>query len=424
MSSFLNLGTNADTVTGEIRSGLTLVGQITTTSYNILTDFSIATDKFTVSSSTGSTTQTGDLTQSDATFTSNRAHVIKGGTSNGTGPYVQFLRGNATGVGAIGSTSAWIGGASSSSNMSYGASTGNGHDWFVNGSTTYGMKLDVNSNLTISSTFAILNLRRSNSTTAYGAINFNGSDDTVDWQISTNNIVGGAFEINEGSGVNSRLSIASGGVVTIPGQTNIGADISIGYPKTLAITAGATTAAIVAKTTTTNYPIMTAWNSSDSSDNIWIYWVEGSGGTSRGSIDYNRGGAVVRYNTSSDMTMKTLIGDAPLQKSKDIIMGIRLREFYWNHDETQRPQIGPFAQELYETFPGAVSVGGDYVVTDEQGNEVTKYKPWAVDKTAPVFHLVAVAQDHEAQIAKVRSDMDAKIAQLQYEFDIYRTLHP
>lgn len=62
MSNFLNFATNADGVTGEIYSGLTLVGQITTTSYNILTDFSIATSKFTIAAATGNFASTGSAT--------------------------------------------------------------------------------------------------------------------------------------------------------------------------------------------------------------------------------------------------------------------------------------------------------------------------------------------------------------------------
>lgn len=62
MSNFLNFATNADGVTGEIYSGAALVGQITTTSYNILTDFSIATSKFTIASATGNFASAGSAT--------------------------------------------------------------------------------------------------------------------------------------------------------------------------------------------------------------------------------------------------------------------------------------------------------------------------------------------------------------------------
>ena len=147
---------------------------------------------------------------------------------------------------------------------------------------------------------------------------------------------------------------------------------------------------------------VTLWNAAGSGDNVFAALYTEGGGTLRGSIDFNRGGTAVRYNTTSDMNLKTLIGDAPAKKSIEKIMGIRLREYFWNADETKKPQIGPFAQELYETFPGAVSRGGD-------DPTVEKYKPWGVDKTAPVFHLVAVAQTHESRLAA----LEQRIKQLE-----------
>jgi len=49
---------------------------------------------------------------------------------------------------------------------------------------------------------------------------------------------------------------------------------------------------------------------------------------------------------------------------------------------------------LYETYKGAVSVGGEIEKTDEEGNVTTEYRPWAVDKTAFTFHLVKGWQEH------------------------------
>lgn len=137
---------------------------------------------------------------------------------------------------------------------------------------------------------------------------------------------------------------------------------------------------------------LVAWNKDTSGDNVFIgFNTEGGAGTARGSIDFNRGGTAVRYNTTCDAELKTLIGDAPVEKSVDILRSTRLREFYWNHDETKKPQIAPFAQELYATYKGAISVG-----QGKPGDE--DYTPWGVDKTAFSFHLVSGWQDHDAKI--------------------------
>jgi hypothetical protein len=172
--------------------------------------------------------------------------------------------------------------------------------------------------------------------------------------------------------------------------------------------------------------------------------------TTRGSIDYNRGGGLVRYNTSSDATLKNIIGDSDLAKSVSILESTRIREYSWKDDPTNKPQIGVIAQELYETFKGAVSVGGEYEETvaavteqrlvseaipaiseerDEDGNTiteavpavdavyetveitpehtVTKYRPWAVDKTAFTFHLVAGFQHLKAENDTLKAQLSA-----------------
>ncbi len=137
------------------------------------------------------------------------------------------------------------------------------------------------------------------------------------------------------------------------------------------------------------------WNTATTGNNLFSSFLTEASGTVRGTIDYNRGAGLVRYNTTSDATLKNIIGDADGAKSVDILKSTRIREYSWKDDQTNKPQIGVIAQELHETFSGAVSVGGDKVEVDEEGNETTRYIPWAVDKTAFTFHLVAGWQAHE-----------------------------
>jgi len=146
----------------------------------------------------------------------------------------------------------------------------------------------------------------------------------------------------------------------------------------------------------TNYSF-SCLSTPSSGNNLFIgFWTESRATpTFRGAIDYNRGAGQIRYNTTSDATLKNIIGDADGTKSVDILKSTRIREYSWKEDQANKPQIGVIAQELHETFSGAVSVGGDKVEVDEEGNETTRYIPWAVDKTAFTFHLVAGWQAHE-----------------------------
>jgi hypothetical protein len=128
----------------------------------------------------------------------------------------------------------------------------------------------------------------------------------------------------------------------------------------------------------------------------------------RGGIDYNRGAGLVRYNTTSDATLKNLIGDSDKQKSVDILSSTKIREYAWKDDLEQKPQIGVIAQELYETYKGAVVEGGE----DAEGN----YRPWAVDKTAFTFHLVAGWQEHQRIIQEqqaIINDLTTRLTALE-----------
>jgi hypothetical protein len=156
---------------------------------------------------------------------------------------------------------------------------------------------------------------------------------------------------------------------------------------------------------TSSSAVIQAWNKATSGDNKFIeFYVDGGGGTLRGSIDFNRASTLTRYNTTSDANLKNLIGDSNKQKSIDILNSTKIREFSWKEDETNRPQIGVIAQELYETYKGAVSVGSD---SELFGTE--EYKNWQVDKTAFTFHLIAGWQKHE----EIINDLKAQIEELK-----------
>ena len=153
------------------------------------------------------------------------------------------------------------------------------------------------------------------------------------------------------------------------------------------------------------------WNAAGAGDNPFLFFVTESGYSVRGSIDYNRAGGVTRYNTSSDANLKNIIGDSDKQKSIDILNSTKIREYSWKEDETNKPQIGVIAQELYQTFKGAVSKGSD---NSEFGKE--DYKEWGVDKTAFTFHLIAGWQMHEKLIQeqkKIIDELSAKVTALE-----------
>jgi hypothetical protein len=162
--------------------------------------------------------------------------------------------------------------------------------------------------------------------------------------------------------------------------------------------------------------VYSAWSPFNTGNNIFFNMQTETSPTIRGTIDYNRGAGQVRYNTTSDATLKNLIGDSDKQKSVEILGSTRIREYAWKEDAEQKPQIGVIAQELYETYKGAVTVGGDVEKTDEEGNVTTQYNPWGVDKTAFTFHLIAGWQEHQRIIQEqqaIITDLKARIETLE-----------
>jgi hypothetical protein len=229
-----------------------------------------------------------------------------------------------------------------------------------------------------------------------------------------NIFAGTGISIN--TGIGTPISVAEDNLLV--GTAVAGA--GVGVASKIAIQSDGSTYAAVIRSITVGNASVTSWNSTTTGDAVFHdFGTQGPGSyASRGSIDYNRAGGLVRYNTTSDATLKNVIGNAPKAKSLEILDSTVLREYSWKEDATNKAQIGVIAQELYSTFPGAVSVGGDYeveikAVLDREGNvvtpaiTVTKYRSWGVDKTAFTFHLIAGYQAQKAQIAALEARLTA-----------------
>jgi hypothetical protein len=188
-----------------------------------------------------------------------------------------------------------------------------------------------------------------------------------------------------------RMRITSGGLVLI-GTTDAG------YGAKLNSIGTSTAGLFLTSDGTSN--VINVWANSGGGNNPFIGFLT-DGGTQRGNIDFNRGAGQVRYNTTSDANLKNIIGDSDKQKSVDILYSTKIREYSWKDDETNKPQIGVIAQELYETFKGAVSEGSKQELFGSED-----YKQWSVDKTAFTFHLIAGWQEHERLIQELTARLE------------------
>ena len=145
------------------------------------------------------------------------------------------------------------------------------------------------------------------------------------------------------------------------------------------------------RTTTSGVAALTLHNTSTTSvlsvhseatagDNIFLdLRTEAAGGSQRGTIDYNRAGGLVRYNTTSDARLKINIRDSG--SALAIVKAIKVRAFEWRNSEAKL-SFWPVAQELYEVFPDAVSKPADE--SKEQ---------WAVDTSVLIPVLIKAVQE-------------------------------
>lgn len=105
----------------------------------------------------------------------------------------------------------------------------------------------------------------------------------------------------------------------------------------------------------------------------------------------------VQYNTTSDVRLKENIGKTKYGLSD--LMKIRVADYNYKIDEKKNRLTGFLAQDLYNIFPNAVTVGG----------KNPKTEPWLVDygKVTPL--IVKAVQEQQALIEQLQ----AQVAELQ-----------
>lgn len=143
-------------------------------------------------------------------------------------------------------------------------------------------------------------------------------------------------------------------------------------------------------------------NNATSGDNQFLEFGTEASFTARGSIDYNRGGGAVRYNTTSDAAFKANVADAKEETKAALIKSvtdIKLRE-YEMVDNPGEVTHGLVAQELFEAYPNAVSPGyeREIVINEETGEKRTETVPWMYDRSMLVLPLLAAVQEQAKRI--------------------------
>ena len=291
-----------------------------------------STGAFTTLSATGQVNITGG-TLSQLQSQAGSVYFEQVNTNTGAGAGVQIFQYN-SGAGAGGDAS--IRQFTGAQNWIFGIDNSDGDKWKVSASDTLGTS-DV---LAVSSTgLAVI-----------GALSSTGN-----FIAGTSSGVGGRVEANGGSG-----------------QNGLGA-----YTPTAANSAVA------------------MWNAATSGDNVFVSFFTETSITARGTIDYNRAGNLVRYNTTSDQNLKTNI--RPLTNSGLLIDRLQPRIFDWKAEGHNTDNAGFIAQEVFEVFPDAVSKGSDTF------SESSDYKQWAMDAGKFMPLVIAELQSLRARVAALES---------------------
>ena len=271
------------------------------------------------------------------------------------------------------------------------------HQWFNAPSGTAGnaisftqaMTLDASGNLGLGttspvsngSTFATLSLNGSNG----GAQHFMSAGSTVMQLYNDAN----AFFLNASSGKSIIFQTAS----TERARITSGGDLLVGTTSTTApgcvLAAVGRVAGTVSAVGTASFQ---AWNQATSGNNLFQqFYTEGGGGTLRGSIDYNRAGGLVAYNTTSDYRAKDIIG--PVQDPGATIDALKVYEGVMKGATQSRPML--VAHEAQAVAPYAVTGEKDAV----NGDGTPKFQQMDVSSLVPL--LLAELQSLRRRVAQL-----------------------
>jgi hypothetical protein len=136
---------------------------------------------------------------------------------------------------------------------------------------------------------------------------------------------------------------------------------------------------------------MSVWNNDTAGDNIFIVFSTETGGTTRGSITYNRAGGLVAYNTTSDYRAKDIIG--PVENSGTTIDALKVHTGKMRDATIERPML--VAHEAQEVVPYAVTGEKDAVKEDGTPD----YQQ--VDHQVLIPLLIAEIQSLRARVAQL-----------------------
>jgi hypothetical protein len=289
----------------------------------------------------------------------NSSHMYMGVTSTQA-----QLRSDKTGTGSLLPLAIYVGGAEralmdTSGNLGIGTSSP-------------GARLDVSGNATfnLQSGSQFLAVRGAASSSGNFLLQSNQSSGTAFWISAKNS---GLFAIGGSGGAEPAGAL----------NVNTSGQVIVGH------TAPASFESLCVSNNDAGTTPFTSWNRATSGDNYFCVWYTEATATLRGSIDYNRAGGLVRYNTTSDYRAKDILGQ--VANPGATIDALKVYEGRMKGATQSRPML--VAHEAQEHAPYAVSGEKDDV--NEDGTP--KFQQMDVSSLVPL--LLAEIQSLRARVA-------------------------
>jgi Chaperone of endosialidase len=154
-------------------------------------------------------------------------------------------------------------------------------------------------------------------------------------------------------------------------------------------------------------------------NNYGMYFADTNTGTPNAPVfQFTRGGSAVgsvsvtntstSYNVTSDRRLKENF--SPTARGLDELTKISVTDFNFIADPKKSKIQGLIAQDLYKTYPEAVTVGGDDPVK----------KPWSIDYGRLTPLLIKSIQDLKSQ----NDEQEKAFLDLRHDFEDYKKSHP
>jgi len=188
-------------------------------------------------------------------------------------------------------------------------------------------------------------------------------------------------------------SVAFGGFHTFYTDTAERARITSGGQFQINTAATGYAGALHVQQATSASEVFSCWNSATTGDNVFIWFGTETGGSTRGTITYNRAGGLVAYNTTSDYRAKDI--DGPLVDAGDTIDALKVYVGTMKGATVARPML--IAHEAQEVAPYAVT--GEKDAVNENGDPIYQQ----MDHQSLVPLLIAEVQSLRKRIAALEA---------------------